>query len=264
MGRTRPHDVRILGLIAALVLVQGCQERERLEKEAPVLAHADFTVDRIAIGGVVSDTPALADTAESRDSYSLLIGDHLARERFGKLPILSSFEVRSILGHDEYNLMLDRFKDDGGCDVGTLAELHTVLEGKARFIVFANIRGDEIARSDSESEEVDPKTKVVTSRTKTMTTTRTTTVRLRFYDLNDQQLVWDHVTIGEVQASKQHDMSDVIEHSPKEGFWGGLLTSMVNSTLKPDPGYPAPPSLDRSLGEAFDNVGDYLKPAKKK
>jgi hypothetical protein len=111
---------------------------------------------------------------------------------------------------------------------------------------------------------VDPKTKKVTSRTKKMTTIRTTTVRLRFYDLNDQQLVWDHVSVGEVTSSKEHDMTDVIEHSPKEGFWGGLLTSLANSAIKPEPGYPAAPGVDRSLGSAFDNVGSYLKPPKKK
>jgi hypothetical protein len=81
-------------LIAALALADGCQEREQLEKEAPALAHADFTLDRIAVAGVVSSVPALADSDRSRESWSLLIGDHLGRERFGKLPIVSFGDVR--------------------------------------------------------------------------------------------------------------------------------------------------------------------------
>ena len=59
-------------------------------------------------------------------------------------------------------------------------------------------------------------------------------------------------------------MTDIVEHSPDEGFFGGLITSIVNSALKPDPAYPGAPELDTSLGNAFDNVGDYLKPSKKK
>jgi hypothetical protein len=160
--------------------------------------------------------------------------------------------------------MLDRYKDDGGCDVATLAELHTVLEGKARFIVFANIEEDQTVWSDSEKEVVDEKSGKTTSRTKTMTTSRTTCVRLRFYDLNDQQLAWDHLTMGESRVSKSHDMTDIIEHSANEGFLGGLVTSIANSALRPEPKYPPTPGLDGSLANAFDNVGAYLKPSKKK
>jgi hypothetical protein len=57
-------------------------------------------------------------------------------------------------------------------------------------------------------------------------------------------------------------MTDVIEHNRNEGFLGGLLTSMANAAIKPDPGYPAAPDLQRSLANAFDNVGAYLKPRK--
>jgi hypothetical protein len=263
MGRAVLNQIRIVALIAALVLV-GCNERKLLEKEAPALARADLAIDRIAIAAVVSDVAAIGDDIESRENWSSLIGSHLGRERFGNLPILSSTEVRAILGGDEYGAMLDRFKDDGGCDSSQLAELHTLLEGKARFIVFGNIQEDRTEWSDSEVEVVDKETKKTTSKTKTMTTTRTTCVRLRFYDLNDQQLVWDHLSVGESVASKDHDMTDIVEHDPKEGFLGGLITSMVNSTIKPDPKYPATPEFHRSLTNAYDNVGDYLKPKKKK
>jgi len=264
MGRALPTQIRILALIATLVLVHGCKEREQLEKEAPALARADLRVDRIAIAGVVSDVAALGDSAESRESWSVLIGNHLGRDRFGKLPIVSFSDVREILGRDDQSVMLDRFKDDGGCDEAALAELHTVFEGKARFIVFGNIQEDRIEWSESESEVVDKKTHKTTSKTKTMTTSRITSVRLRFYDLTDQQLAWDHLTVGQSSASKEHDMTDVIEHDPKEGFLGGLVTSIVNSAIKPDPKYPPTPQLDRSLANAFDNLGDYLKPSKKK
>jgi hypothetical protein len=176
---------------------------------------------------------------------------------------VSSSEVREILGRDDYGLMLDRFKEDGECDGAILADLNIVLEGKARFIVFANIRDDRIEWSESDVEEVDKKTKT-TTRTRTLTTSRTTSVRLRFYDLTVQQVAWDHLTVGQSAASKSHDMSDFIEHDPKEGFVGGMIKSIVNSAIKPDPKYPATPELERSLADAFDNVGEYLKPSKKK
>src|SRR5262249_29115550 len=130
--------------------------------------------------------------------------------------------------------------------------------------VFGNILGDEVDRSDSESEVVDKKTKKTTSKTKTMSTSRTTTVRLRFYDLTDGTVAWDHVEIGQSTKSKEHDMTDIVDHDPKEGSLGGPLTSLVNSSLKPDPEYPAAPGVESSLGTAFDNVGIYLKPSKKK
>lgn len=264
MGRVLHNRIRIVALIAALVLVPGCNERKLLEKEAPELARADLTVDRIAIAGVVSDAPAISDSTASRERWSSLIGDHLGRERFGSLPIMSSSEVRATLGRDEYGLMLDRFKYDGECDAAQLADLHTLLEDKARFIVVGNIQDDRIEWSESETEVVDEKTKKTTSKTKTMKTSRTTWVRLRFYDLTDQQLVWDHLTIGQSVESKDHDMSDVIEHDPKEGFLGGLITSIANSAIKGDPKYPKTPTFESSLTSAYDNVGDYLKPKKKK
>lgn len=255
---------RMFALIVALALIQGCRERDQLEKEAPALARADLEIDRIAIAGVVSDVAALGDSDEARESWSLLIGDHLGRKRFGKLPIVSFREVRAILGRDHHDGMLDRYKDDGECDSELLTVLDTLLEGKARFIVFGNIQEDRVEWSESESEVVDKKTKKTTSKTKTMTTSRTTWVRLRFYDLNNQQLAWEHLAVGQSSTSKEHDMTDVVEHDPKEGFVGGLITSIVNSAIKPDPDYPPTPECGKSLADAFDNVGAYLKPSKKK
>lgn len=263
MGRPLPNQTRMLALIAALVFVHGCVERKILEKEAPALARADLRVDRIAVGGVVSDVPELGDSTESRAYWSFLIGNQLGRQRFGKLPIVTSSEVREILGRDDYGVMLDRFKGDGACDGAVLSGLHTALEGKARFVVFGNIQEDRIQWSESESEEVDEKNKT-TTKTKTMTTARIVSVRLRFYDLTDQQLAWDHLTVGQTSKSKKHDTSDVIEHDEKEGFLGGLVKSLVNSAIKPDPKYPETPLFEESLENAFYNVGAYLKPSKKK
>jgi len=264
VGRTVPSRIRILALIASLALLPACQERKRLEKEAPALSRADLHVDRIAIVGVVSDVAALGDSTENREKWSLMIEDRIGRERFGNLPIVSFREVRRILGPDDHSLLLDRFKDDGGCSEAVLADLRMVLDSTARFLVFGNIQDDQIERSDSETEVVDEKTKKVTSRTKTMTTSRTTWVRLRFYDLSDQQLAWEHLAIGESSTKKDHDMTDIVDHDPKESFFGGLVTSLVNSALKPDPKYPPAPGLEASLGNAFDEVGAYLKPKKKK
>jgi hypothetical protein len=264
MGRAVPSPLRIMALIAALALAQGCQEREQLAKEAPVLAKADLRKERIAIAGVVSDAPSVGDSSASREHWAVLIGDHFSRERFGKLPIVPFGELRATLGQDDYSLMLDRYKELGSCDDAVLAELHSIFEGRARFVVFGNILEDRIEQSESESEIVDDKTKKVTSRTKTMKTTRVTTVRVRFYDLTDQQLAWDHLSVGQSFNSKDHDMTDFIEHNSKEGFLAGLLTSIANSAIKPDPKYPAAPELEVCLSSAFDNVGAFLKPGKKK
>ena len=264
MGRAVPNRIRILTVIAGLALLPGCNERALLEKEAPALARANLHADRIAIAGVVSDVAALGDSAENRARWSLLIESHLGRERFGKLPIVSFSEVQGVLGRDEHGLLLDRYKDDGGCDAAVLADLHTVLDDRARFLVFANIQDDQVERSESVTEIVDNKTKKTTSKTKTMTTSRTTWVRLRFYDLSDQQLVWEHLAVGQSSTKKDHDMTDVIEHDPKEGFLSGLITSIANSALKPEPQYPPAPELEGCLADAFDDVGAYLKPSKKK
>jgi hypothetical protein len=263
MGRALPKKIRIIALIAALALVPACQEREQLEKEAPALARADLAVDRIAVAGVVSDVAALGDSDESRESWSFLIGKHLGHDRFGKLPIVSFSEVRAILGRDDYAVVLNRYKDAGLCDSTSLADLHTALEGKARFIVFGRIQQDQVDWSESESETEDEKNKTKT-RTRVMTTVRTATVRLRFYDLADRQLVWDHLSVGQSAARKEHDMSDVIEHEKGEGFLGGLVKSIANSAIKPDPKYPPTPAFEKSLANAFDDVGAFLKPKRKK
>ena len=264
MGRAALNRFRIMSLLAVLVLAPGCNEREQLKKEAPALAKADLRKERIAIAGVVSDAPNVPDSTSSRADWAVLIWDHFGRERFGKLPIVAAGELRAVLGRDDHNLMLDRYKELGECDDAVLAELRSILEGKARFVVFGNILEDRIEQSESESEVVDEKTKKVTNRTRTMTTSRVTTVRVRFYDLTDQQLAWDHFTVGESSNSKDHDMTVFIEHNSKEGFLAGLLTSIANSAIKPDPKHPAAPALEASLSNAFDNVGAFLKPSKKK
>ena len=71
MGRAAPKLIRITVLIAALVLAQGCKEREQLEKEAPALAKADLKKERLAIAGVVSDAPTVVDSAAARESWAV-------------------------------------------------------------------------------------------------------------------------------------------------------------------------------------------------
>jgi len=261
MGRSVP--CRILALVAVLVLVQGWGRKGQRGREAPALAPADPRGDGLAIGGVVSDLAAFGDPTDSRAHWSSLLGDQLGRDKFGKLPILSYGEMGAILGPDDQAALIDYFKEDGECDHDILAELQTALEGRARFVVFGNIESDQVDRAEKESEVVDESGKT-TSRTKTMTTSRTTSVRLRFYDLTDLQLVWDHLAVGQSVTSNANDMSDVIEHNPKEGFLGGLITSIANSAIKPEPDFPPAPTFEMSLANAFDNVGTYLKPSKKK
>src|SRR5262245_4823790 len=69
VGRTVPSRIRILALIASLALLPACQERKRLEKEAPALSRADLHVDRIAIVGVVSDVAAIGESTENSERW---------------------------------------------------------------------------------------------------------------------------------------------------------------------------------------------------
>jgi hypothetical protein len=252
MSISRP--IRLLALIAALALLQGCRN---LEKKAPAIAHADLRVDRLAVGGVVSDVPSLGDSAESQH-WSRLVGERLGQSKFGGLPIVSSSEVRALLGPEAYDVMIDRYGTDSQCDGVTLDHLHKALEGRARFVVFVRILEDDISKSETESEEPILKTK-----TKRMTTSRTSWVRLHVYDLADQKLAWNHRTFGYSSVSESHDMTDVFKHDPKEGVLSGIAKSIANSELKPEPGYPTAPSLDETLGKAIDNVANLLKPRNK-
>ena len=93
MGRAAPRLVRILALLAALALAPGC--KGQLEKHASALARANFNVDRIAVAGVVSNQRSLKDPPESRERWSVVVGEHLGRGEFGSYPIVSSAEVRA-------------------------------------------------------------------------------------------------------------------------------------------------------------------------
>lgn len=264
MGRAARNRIRIVALVTTILLVPSCREREQLAKEAPALAKADLKKERIAIAGVVSDAPTVGDSTASRERWATLIGDHFGRERFGKLPIVPAGELRAVLGRDDYHLMLDRYAELGECDEAVLAELRSIFEGKARFVVFGNLLEDRIEKSESESEVVDEKTKKVTNRTRTMTTKRITKVRVRFYDLADGQLAWDHLTVGESSNDQDHDMTDVIGTSSNDSFLASLLKGVANGVIKPNPKHPVEPDLEASLSNAFDNVGAFLKPGKKK
>jgi hypothetical protein len=151
--------------------------------------------------------------------------------------------------------MLDAFQHDGRCDTTILADLSTVLEGKARFIVFGRIEQNQTEQTTSENDE---------KKTKTYSTTRTVSVRLHFYDLSDRSLAWDHLTNGASSTQNVYDNSDVLEEKATDGILATLGKAVVNSMAKPEMSYPAPPGIDACVGNAFDNVGDYLKPPKKK
>ena len=253
MGRAAPRLVRILALLAALALVPGC--KGELEKHAPALARANFNVDRIAVAGVVSNQRSLKDPPESRERWSVVVGEHLGREKFGSYPIVSSAEVRALLGSERYGAMLDRFKADGQCEQETLAELHRALEGKARFVLFTSIYFDDVMEGESERE--DP---VLKTKTKTKSSTRTSWVRLHVYDLANHQLAWNHRDLGIASSSESRDITDVIKHDSEEGLLSGLGKSIVNSTVKPDPKTPTAPELDITLGKAIDRAGKHLRP----
>ena len=88
-------------------------------------------------------------------------------------------------------------------------------------------------------------------------------MRLRFYDLSDERLAWDYLSVGQSVKSKDHDMTDVVEHGSNESFLGGLVTSVVNSAIKGDPKYPAAPDLEASLVNAFEMSGSISSRSKK-
>jgi hypothetical protein len=233
--------------------VVGC--REKLEEESPALAHANLRVDRLGVGGVVSDVPAIADTVPDREYWADLMANHFGRERFGRLPVVSFRELRSITGDEGYDELLWGYKQNGGCDSSTLAELDSTVMGKVRFLVFGRIQEDRVRQDKNEDEK---------KKTLTYETGRITSVRLQFYDLKQRRVVWDYVAHGYANAGQDYDNSDLFKHTAGEGVLGGVAKSLLNAAAKPDGQYPAAPSLDASLSNAFDDVGEHLKERKKK
>ena len=255
MRRVEPRKLVMLAL-AALALVGGCKDNhDRLAEEAPALARADLKVERIAVAGMVSTDPGLEDSEANRENWSYLLGNQLGRERFGKLPIVDYREVRTAIGSDDWGTMLDAFQHDGRCDTTILADLGAALEGKARFILFGRIEQNKTEQSTSDNFE---------KKTKIYSTTRTVAVRLHFYDLSDRSLAWDHLAHGSSSTQNEYDNSDLLEDKEGDKFLTTLTKAVVNEIAKPEMTYPASPGIDPCVGNAFDNVGDYLKPPKKK
>lgn len=258
MGRFTPlgSPLRLpqrFGILLLLVAaIPAC--KSKLAEESPILARADLKVDRLAVVGLVSDVPAIRDTLPAREYWADLAANQLGRDRFGNLPVVSFREVRSALGADTYDALLEGYKADGRCDSTTLGELANVLQGQARFLVFGRIQADNIGHLSGEDKE---------KHLLTYSTHRKTQVRIQIYDVAGQVLAWDHIAYGEGHASQEYDNSELFKHSPGEGVLGGLAKSLLNSMDDPEREYPDPPSLEGCLGNALDEVGAYLKPGKR-
>jgi hypothetical protein len=240
-------------LLLALALVPAC--RKELEKESASLAKADLKVDRVAVGGMVSDVPGMPDSVPDREDRADLMANQLGRKRFGSLPMVTFREVRAAMGSERYDSLLAGYKHDGGCDSTALADLAAALAGKARFVVFSRIQDDEVGYDTSE----DTEKKLIN-----YTTTRTARVRVQFYDLAHQSLAWDHVAYGASSGTEGFDNSDLLEHKSSDSWLGTLAKTVVNEAAKPEGKYPPPPPLLTCLGNAMDQVGEYLIPPKKK
>jgi hypothetical protein len=163
--------------------------------------------------------------------------------------------VRSAVGDDTYESMLDQFKLKGEVSGSTLDSLSAALVDSIRYLVVAGIEKEWTSRDIAER---DTDYDLMTDNSEHFkTATRSVTVGFRVYDLHDGKQAWKVRQIdSEYNEAKVPEPSTIF--SPKTVV--GQLEAAMSDDKVPDPSMP---DVFRNLAEIFEKFTRALPKRKK-
>jgi hypothetical protein len=253
---TRREATRRLTPIAALVLgLVGGPAPLHAGEITGKITYADLVPGGMAIAGVTSILNGPTSHHESREEMTQIFESYFRKSRTD-IPLLGADRVRSALGLDAYNSMLDSVQTTGGLTALELAALRSTLADSVRYVVVARLEREKI---EHDKDKVDPDNDPKTENMEIIkTTTRKVEVSFQVYDLRDGSSAWMTKRSGEESKWIRGPMEGQI-------FDAKTVAGMVESALSdPGPEYPEPKPTMANLPRIFDYFARLLPQAKKK
>jgi hypothetical protein len=241
--------------VAVIVLTSlCCAARSEAGGKAGTITYQKLVPGGIAIGGVTSRVNGPTFQPGSRESMARMFEGAILDAR-ADIPLMGADRVRSAVGDDIYESMLDQFKWKGEVSASTLDSLRTALVDSVRYLVVAGIEKDWTSRDTAELDRdydfstYNPETFKVA--------TRTVEVGFRVYDLHDGKLAWKVRQLVTVEEDVKVPKPSTI-FSPKTV--AGQIEISLSDDKVPDPRMP---DLSQNLAQIFEKFTRALPKRKK-
>jgi len=221
---------RFLTCLAILMVASlSCAARSDARK-AGTITYQNLVPGGIAIGGVTSRIKGRTSEPGSRETMAQMFEEALLNSR-ADIPLMGADRVRSAVGADTYESILDQFDLKGDLSGSTLDTLRAALADSVRYFVVARIEKDYENR-DTVERDTDYDMKL----DKTFNTaTRTVVVGFMVYDLRDGKLAWKFRPIdSETEEAEAPKTSTIF----KPNTVAGMLETALSDDKGPDPGMP--------------------------
>ena len=246
--RLTPIAVLIAGFVGDPAPLQAGENTGRI-------TYADLVPGGMGIAGVTSIIEGPTSQRESRGEMAQIFEKYFRKSRTD-IPLMGADRVRSALGQDAYDSMLDSVQSTGGLSAPQLAALRSALVDSVRYVVVARLEREKIEHDkDEEDPDKDPKTQ---NSEVIKTTTRKVEVSFQVYDLRDGTPAWMTKRSGEESKWIRGPVDEPIF---KSGSIAGMIESVVSD---PGPEYPEPKPTMANLPRIFDYFARLLPQAKKK
>lgn len=180
---------RFLTSLVVLGFASLCFAARTEARKAGTITYQNLASGGIAVGGVTSRVKDSTSKPRSRGSMAETFEVFL-RSR-ADFPVMGADRVRSVVGADTHESMLDQFEWRGEVSPSMLDSLRAALVDSVRYLVVARIEKDEEDR-DRDTIERDTDFDGKTDDSETFNTaTRTVAVRFQVYDLREGKLAWN-------------------------------------------------------------------------
>jgi len=224
---------RYLTHVAILVFASlSWAARSEAGGKAGTITYQNLVPGGIAIGGVTSHIDGPTSQPGSRESMARMFEESFLQSRTD-IPLMGADRVRSAVGGDTYESMLDQLKSRGEVSGSTLDSLRAALVDSVRYLVVARIEKEKALRYTVERDtDYDPKTYNFETFN---IASRTVEVGFRVYDLHDGKLAWNvRRTDSEEQEARLPKPSTIF----KSFTVAGQLETALSDDKGPDPGMP--------------------------
>jgi hypothetical protein len=205
--------------------------------KAGKITYQDLVPGGMAVGGVTSLIEGPTSPRESRKVMTQMFENYFLMTRTD-IPFMRADRVRSAVGLDSYEAMLDHLQSTGEVTAPALASLRAALVDSVRYFVVARLEKEKVSRyTNKEDPDDDPQTDnsaIVKS------AFRKLEVSFRIYDLRDGTLAWN-------TRQSHTESKETSAPASSKVFKPYTVAGMLESALSNEKG-PADPQLPDAFG----------------
>jgi hypothetical protein len=217
----------------------------------PTFTHQSIQEGGMAVAGVVHPT-GYGERRTDREEVTDFLRLQILRYR-EDLDVRPSGVVRVAIGEGFYGDLLDVYERGGELDLAHETALREVLRDQVRYVIFARIDEDFIARRERETTQGKEENK---KDVLDMITSRRMSTEFLVYDVYAGHSVWrGHLSGGRTNKNRYvyeptdlEDEKDLLE----------VIVGVILEAESPDPVYPPPPTTTSVLAGIFKNFAKTL------